>query len=100
MSQTTLKKLESINAEIQKLEHQKQLIKENLKKSLMKVFDDAFILQSDFETLMGGILNVRNMMSDPSEAAKKVREGWKNEGKNHFHKNKRTFASDKNGDIK
>jgi hypothetical protein len=100
MSQTTFKKLESINAEIQKLEHQKQLIKENLKKSLMKVFDDAFILQSDFETLMGGILNVRNMMDDSSESAKKVQEGWKNEGKNHFQKHKKNSVSDKKNDIK
>lgn len=100
MSQSDLKKLENINAEIQKLEHQKQLIKENLKKSLMKVFDDAFILKSDFETLMGGILNVRNMMDGSSELAKEVREGWKNEGRDYLQKHKKNSASDKKNDIK
>lgn len=93
MSQLTLQKIEKLNAQIQKLENDKKILKENLKKSLLKMVDDDFILNCDFETLVGGILSVKTMINEHSEASKKVKENWKKEGAQYFQKSKKSTAS-------
>ncbi len=95
MSQLTHQKLEKLNAQIQKLEHEKKVLKENLKKSLLNILNDDFMLSCDFETLAGGILSVKATLTEHSEASKKVKEGWKNQGVQHLQKRKKVAASKK-----
>lgn len=95
MSQLTLQKLEKLNAHIQKLEHEKTVLKENLKKSLLKILNDDFILNCDFETLLGGILSVKVTLNENSESSKKVKENWKQEGIQYFQKSRKTVISKK-----
>lgn len=95
MSQLTLQKLEKLNAHIQKLEHEKKVLTENLKKYLLNILNDDFILKCDFETLVGGMLSVKATLNENLESSKKVKEGWKREGIEYFQKNKKTATSKK-----
>ncbi len=95
MSQITLQKLEKLNAQIQKLEHEKKVLTENLKKSLLNILNDDFIISYDFETLVGGMLSVKAILNESTEASKKVKESWKKEGVQYFQKNKKTATQKK-----
>lgn len=95
MSQLMLQKLEKLNAHIQKLEHEKKVLTDNLKKSLLNILNDDFILKCDFETLVGGMLSVKVTLNESTDDSKKVKGNWKKEGVQYFQKNKKTATSKK-----
>lgn len=94
MSQLTRQKIEKLNAHIQKLEQEKKALHENLKKSLIKILDDNFIFECDFETLAGGVLSVKTTLTENTEASKKMKERWKKEGESYFQKSKKVLSKE------
>jgi hypothetical protein len=94
MSQSKLLKLEKINAQIIKLEQEKKELRDTIKQNILNFLDEKILLNVDFETLVGGMLNLQKTLLDSSDISKKQKEIWKKEGSSHFQKGKKTISEE------
>lgn len=93
MSQLKRQKLERINAQIIKLEHEKKILKENIKQDIVNLLDDRLLLNSDFETLIGGVLSIQKVLLNANDTSQKQMDLWKKEGIQYCQKNKKTTSN-------
>lgn len=75
-----LKKIESIDQQIAKLEAERAEIKAALPQLLLEVLVKKNALQHDFETLVGGIIHTLNTLTQKDDVAQKTHQLWKKEG--------------------
>ena len=75
-----LKKIESIDQQIAKLEEERAHIKAALPQLLLDVLVNKNALHHDFETLVGGMIHTLNTLTQKDESAHTTQQCWKKEG--------------------
>jgi hypothetical protein len=92
MATKTLLRIETITTQIEKLNQERAHLTETLNGEITNLLKQKNALSFDFETLVGGLLSIIDVLKKEDETTLNQKQTWKKDGKNYLGSNKKNKA--------